>query len=78
MKNVITKFENFLNEGTWASPKNQIEIEKSNNYILELKKFQKKIYNILGDDKLHDYLDDAIARMRELIKDAPTGKDWEK
>lgn len=65
-----------VNEGTWALPKNNDELEKAKLKITELEKFKDGIYEIFGDDDVFDGLDNAIGRMKELIELAPKGKDW--
>lgn len=69
--NIIT-----INEGIWALPENNIELEEAKAKIIELEKFKDGIYGILGDDILFDELNIAIDRMNELILKAPTGKNW--
>jgi len=52
-----------VNEGTWNVP-----TSNDYRYIKELEDFQKKIFFIFGDDEVHNGLDSAIRRMKELIK----------
>ena len=55
-------YKESLNEGTWNLPK-----YSDKSYIEELEIFQKEIFDIFGDDELHDNLDKAIDRMKKLV-----------
>lgn len=52
----------YINEGTWKIPN-----KSANKYIDELENFQRKIFDIFGDDEVHNGLDLAIKRMKHLI-----------
>lgn len=58
-----------VNEGTWAIPNSK---EKRTHqgllFISKIEKLKKELYPIFGDDLLFDKLDNAIKRLRELMK----------
>ena len=68
MKN-LQSFDEFITEGTWS-----LEKSKINQYIKELKsitnpkqinqEFYNKWWNIVGDDRLYDFLDAAKENKR--------------
>jgi len=53
--------EQTLKEGTWAVSKNTIP-----TMIHELKQFETKWWNLVGDDELYNGIDAAIKRLEEL------------
>ena len=53
-----------LHEGTWAVPKN---IGIAISTIAKVKKLQKEVYKIFGDDEVMDCFDSATRRMEDLI-----------
>ena len=59
----MKKFQEFINEGTWALSE---DLENYSNFIKEVEELKDKYYNTIGDDELFDELDNAISRARDL------------
>lgn len=60
--------EEYMNEGTWAIPKDFEKRQQEGIYwINRIKEIEKGINSIFGDDILFDELDAAIKRIRELM-----------
>lgn len=74
----MKKFNEFVNEGTWALPKNPEEQKVAKSYIKTIESLKGELYNLVGDDELFDCFDKAITRIKELVKISPEGKDWGK
>ena len=66
----LLKEHSLINEGTWA-----IEQKHIPTMIKELKSFQKKWWNKIGDDAVYDGIDSAINRLEEIAK-WKKGKDF--
>lgn len=56
-----------IKEGTWA-----LEEKYIYKMIDELKLFEKKYWNRVGDDILYDCIDNAQKRLNELLKSIHT------
>lgn len=56
-------------EGTWSIPKTPRQRQRAKQAIRDLKIWQNRYYNLLGDDLLYDAIDSAIKRGNELIND---------
>lgn len=78
LKQIIREEYKKLNEGTWALPKNQHDIQKANQFKKQIEQLKKSIYHLIGDDELFDALDNAIERIDVLISAAINGKDFKK
>ena len=64
----IKKLKEFLNEGTWALPKNSEERKTQGTiFISKIEELKDEIYPVFGDDILFDGLDGAIRRIEELV-----------
>lgn len=57
------KFDEFINEGTWAMSKNP---EDYNKYIKIIQSLKDEMYHVIGDDELFDGFDQAIIRLEEM------------
>ena len=65
----IKKLKEFLNEGTWALPKNSEERKTQGTiFISKIEELKDEIYPVFGDDILFDGLDGAIRRIEELVE----------